>query len=231
MTRSGISAVIPVKALDQAKERLSPVLAPALRRRLAFAMLEDVLEALCGARGLEGLLVVTADPVAASLAARYGARLLKEGAEAGHTAAVAAAARLLIGEGWEGMAALPGDIPLLGTSEIASLLAAHDRAPAFTIVPSHDEKGSNAVLLSPPDAVPLRFGEDSFIPHLRAAEDRGIAPRVLRLPNIALDIDGPADLARFLESEKKTRARSLLAEFGMLQAGAVSGGPIGGVAA
>jgi 2-phospho-L-lactate guanylyltransferase len=51
--------------------------------------------------------------------------------------------------------------------------------------------------MSPPDAVKLRFGEDSYFPHLAAARAAGIAPEILRLPGIAMDIDHPADVARF----------------------------------
>ena len=71
---------------------------------------------------------------------------------------------------------------------------------AFTIVPARDRMGSNAVLCSPADAVPLRFGDDSFFPHLDAARARGIEPEVVRLPRIALDIDTPEDLALFLRA-------------------------------
>jgi 2-phospho-L-lactate/phosphoenolpyruvate guanylyltransferase len=67
-------------------------------------------------------------------------------------------------------------------------------------------------LMSPPDTVPLRFGDDSFFPHLRAAEARGIAPTVLHLPGIALDIDNPADLAHFARLGSRTRAGLWLAD-------------------
>src|SRR5436189_269295 len=77
----------------------------------------------------------------------------------------------------------------------ALMLAVLGPAPAFTIAPSRDERGSNAIICSPPGAVPLRFGEDSFFPHLRAAKACGIQPTVLRLPGIALDVDTPEDLA------------------------------------
>ena len=116
------------------------------------------------------------------------------------------------------MLTLPGDIPLVTSVEIGRVLAAHRPAPSFTIVPSHDERGSNAILMSPPDAVTLRFGEDSFVPHLAAAEDRGIAPTVLHLPGIALDIDNPADLAHFARLRSRTRAGRLLADGGWLRA-------------
>jgi 2-phospho-L-lactate guanylyltransferase len=222
-----IWTVVPVKDRDQAKERLAPSLPPVQRRQLALAMLEDVLAAVAAALGLAGLVVVTVDRAAAELARRYGARILEAGARDGHSGAVAAAARLLLAEGRAGMLTLPGDIPLVTAAEIGSLLAAHGPAPAFTIVPSHDEGGSNAILLSPPDAVPLRFGVDSFFPHLRAAEARGIRPTVLRLPGIALDIDNPEDLAAFVRLPSATRSRAFLAEHAMLAPTAAAAHPTG----
>ncbi|HJU18609.1 MAG TPA: 2-phospho-L-lactate guanylyltransferase [Stellaceae bacterium] len=211
-------AVVPVKELGRAKERLSPLLTPALRQELMLAMLEDVFAALAATPQLAGLVVVTIDPQAAGLAGRYGARLLETGARDGHTGAVAAAARLLEAEGRAGLLTLPGDVPLVTSAEIADLIAAHRPAPAFTIAPSHDERGSNAVICSPPLAVPLRFGMDSFFPHLRAAEACGIRPTVRRLPGLALDIDTPQDLAAFAALPLHSRARALLAENAMLGA-------------
>ena len=208
-------AVVPVKERDRAKERLAPLLPPRLRQYLALAMLEDVLGAAAATPGLAGIVVVTVDPAAGRLARRFGARLVVDGARDGHTGAVAAAARLLRAEGRAGMLTLPGDIPLATAAEIGSLLSAHRPAPSFTIAPSHDEGGSNAVLVSPPDAVPLRFGVDSFFPHLRAAAARGIRPTVLRLPGIALDIDNPQDLAAFARRPSATRSRALLVENAM----------------
>jgi 2-phospho-L-lactate guanylyltransferase len=206
----GVWAVVPVKELDRAKERLAPVLPPERRRALMLAMLEDVLAALTAAPALRGLAVVTVDAAARRLAARYGARIIVIGARDGHSGAVTAAARLLAAEGCPGMLTVPGDIPLVTPAEITQLLAAHRPSPAFTITPSRDEKGSNAIICSPPDAVPLRFGEDSFFPHLRAAEACGIRPTVLRLPGIALDVDTPEDLASLTLVTAATRAHALL---------------------
>jgi 2-phospho-L-lactate guanylyltransferase len=67
--------------------------------------------------------------------------------------------------------------------------------------------------------VPLRFGENSFYPHLQAAEARGIRPRVLHLPGIALDIDNPEDVLSFMRIASPTRARAVLAEDRRLLAG------------
>lgn len=212
----GLWAVLPVKELDQAKQRLAPSLSHHARRDLMLAMIEDVLSALAATPDLAGLLVVTVDAAAQRLAERYGARCSEIGARDGHTGAVAAAARLLAGEGRLGMLAVPGDIPLVTPDEVGRLITAHLPAPSFTIAPSHDERGSNAVICSPPEAVPLRFGEDSFFPHLALAEARGISPTVLHLPGIALDIDNPEDLARFARLGAHTRAGALLSHNAMV---------------
>jgi 2-phospho-L-lactate guanylyltransferase len=210
--RRNIHAVVPVKETSEAKQRLAAMLSRALRRELALAMLEDVLAALAAVTELTSILVVTVDPAAAEIAVRYGAHVMREGAREGHTGAVTAAARRLANES---MLALPGDIPLLQPDDMRQLLSAHrsgtrpsDRA--FTIAPARDLRGSNAVICSPAAAVPLRFGSDSFYPHLDAARSCGIEPKVAHLPRIALDIDTPEDLALLLRTPASTRAHALL---------------------
>ena len=212
--RRNIYAVVPVKDTSDAKRRLAGVLCGARRQQLALAMCEDVLTTLAGVRELAGIIMVTIDPAAAAIAPRYGVRVLGAGAREGHTGAVAAAARELAAEG---MLALPGDIPLVEGDDIRQLIDVHRDttrdARAFTIVPARDERGSNAIVCSPAAAVPLRFGADSFIPHLAAAKRCAIEPVVVHLPRIALDIDTSDDVALFLATPSSTRARALLEQW------------------
>src|SRR6202040_1555341 len=133
----GIWAVVPVKDTSAAKQRLAAAVPPALRQELMLAMLEDVLAALAEAPNLAGRLLVTTDPAAQRLAARYGFDWLTDGAGDGHTGAAAAPPRHLPKTGAGGMLTVPGDIPLVSAAEIAQLLGAHRPAPAFTIAPSH----------------------------------------------------------------------------------------------
>ncbi len=214
---TGLWAALPVKRFADAKQRLSSLLSQAERQSLAAAMLKDVLSALAAAP-LDGIMVNTADPLAAALARRFGARVVQIRSEDGHTAAVAAMAETLAAEGVAAMLALPGDIPRITAAEIETLCAARRPAPSFTIAPAHDERGSNAVLLAPPNAVPLRFGDDSFFPHLDAARRQGIEPVVVALPGIALDIDQPDDLHALLRATpaQDTHTTRLLRDFGLI---------------
>ena len=214
---SDIWAVVPIKELDGAKQRLAPLLTPAQRRALIEVMMGEVLEAVAGARTLAGILVVTLDPQATALATRLGARVVTEGAREGHTGSVVAGLTLLAREGRGGMMTVPADIPAATSAEIDAVLAVHLAAPAFTISPAHDDLGSNAVICSPPPAVPLRFGDNSYFPHLDAARRSGIEPTILRQPGIAMDIDHPVDLAAFLRLPQSagTRTRAWLESEGV----------------
>jgi 2-phospho-L-lactate guanylyltransferase len=208
--RSRLWAVLPVKDRGQAKGRLAAILGAIERRELFGAMLEDVLRALAATAGLAGILVVTRDLDTRRLAARYGARVLVEEESRGHTAASSLGARALAEQGVAGMVQVPADIPLVTPADIGALLGAHGGAPAVTLAPSRDGRGSNAVASSPPDLLPLRFGDDSFLPHLRRAQALGIEPRIVRRPGLALDIDTPDDLAAFLAAPSPTRTYAYL---------------------
>jgi 2-phospho-L-lactate/phosphoenolpyruvate guanylyltransferase len=211
-----IWAALPVKEFAGAKQRLSPLLAPTQREALAATMLEDVLTALARA-DLAGILINTVDPLATELAHRYGARVIAEDARAGHTGAVAAMARILTAEGRAGMLVLPGDIPRVTAAEVNVLIAATRPAPSFTIAPAHDEQGSNGVVCLPPGAMPLRFGDNSYFPHLDSARRHGIEPTTVPLRGFALDIDHPDDLRAFLRATPPmpTRTLALLRGFGV----------------
>jgi 2-phospho-L-lactate guanylyltransferase len=208
-----IFAAVPVKDLVNAKQRLVAALPPEDRRALAAAMLEDVLDALAAARQtvqVVEVVVVTRDAAAVALAERHGARCLTEQANRGHTEAVAFAQRAAVAEGARRFLTIPGDVPCATGEEIALLCAPPGREPDVAFVPSLSGFGTNAALLSPADAMPLKFGEPSFDNHLDAARARGLSPRVLRLPGIGLDIDAPEDLAMLLARGAHTRSAALL---------------------
>jgi len=210
MPKTDIWAVIPVKDTSKAKGRLANLVPKHLRPGLSLAMFEDVLDEISKTKDLSGIVVVTIDSAASSIAKQYGARIFSDEPQGGHTAVIAAAARRLQNEGCEGMLQIPGDIPLITKNEVSLILSNYQPAPSFAIVPSHDDRGSNAILVSPPCAVPLTFGENSFVPHLSAAKKNNINPQVIRIPRIARDIDCAEDVRIFTSYQSATRTQTFL---------------------
>jgi 2-phospho-L-lactate guanylyltransferase len=207
-------AAVPVKDLANAKQRLIPLLSAGERRELARAMLEDVLGALLGA--LPGsVAVVTTDAEVMELARRRGADCLVESANRGHTEAVAFAQHAARDRGVEAFLTIPGDVPCVTPGEVRALCDALAGGRGVAFVPSLSGFGTNAALLAPPDLMPLKFGEPSFANHLEAARERGLAPVVLRLPGLGLDIDSPEDVRLLLERGTSTRSAALLRDRGI----------------
>ncbi len=205
---AGMWCVIPIKDLINAKTRLSPALTSEERRNLFQAMAEDVLAAAAAATKLDGILVLTNDPDATKLAKRYGARVAGEPANVGQSEAVSRAAQVLKKEGAEGVLTLPADVPLVTSAEIDLVVARHPKTrPAMSIGPDYARRGSNCLVLTPCDLIPLHFGHVSFEPHLAEAAAAGVDPNIFDdLLGIAIDVDTPEDLVHALEAGRESKA-------------------------
>lgn len=206
--------LVPVKNLENAKQRLSSVLGAAERAALARAMLEDVLTTLGEWHERPPVAVVTRDPFALALARRFDFEIMDDPDGLGESEAIERASRACTARGVEATLVLPGDIPLLRAREVEEVLAA---APAggAVLVPSYDGRGTNAVLRRPAELFPLTFGGDSFERHLGRVRRTGKPCEIRRLPGIALDIDTPEDLAILLAAAPVSRAQALLRGWGV----------------
>jgi 2-phospho-L-lactate/phosphoenolpyruvate guanylyltransferase len=196
MSAEATWAIVPVKALEEAKQRLAPVLPLDARRRLMQVMLQDVLATLRQVEVLAPVLVVTPDADVAELAAWRGAAVLREERSRGHSAAAMAGFAHALAHGAAQALTLPADAPCVTRSELLTLLDAVPRSggPCVVLAPSRDRDGTNAVLATPPDAFRPSFGQGSFARHLAEAEARRLDCRVVELAGLGLDIDEPRDL-------------------------------------
>lgn len=194
------SAVIPIKQLEDAKQRLSGLLNPNERKLLFQAMVDDVLTAVEACTYIDNIVVVTNDQAVAELARGFGAEIRPEPEPPGLIEAVTETGKQLAAEGVECMLFLPGDVPLVTPEELEVVLEGFGMSgkPEFMIVPASDLGGSNCVACSPPDCMSFGFGIDSFRKHLALARDRGIDPQVTKLPGIGLDIDTPSDISELM---------------------------------
>lgn len=201
--------LVPVKNLAHAKQRLSAVLTPEERLALAHAMCEDVLQELARWQARPGVAVVTGDPFARDLAARFDFEVIADPVNPGETGAIEMATAECRRRGAAHTLVVPADIPLIGASELQKIV---DSAPpgGAVLVPDAAGRGTNAALRAPADLFPLRFGNDSFRPHLAAAKATGRPCVVLELAGIALDVDRPEDLKQLAAAKGERRSQKLV---------------------
>jgi 2-phospho-L-lactate guanylyltransferase len=206
--------LVPVKNLEQAKQRLSSVLSPEERLALAQAMCEDVLQELARWRGRPPVAVVTGDPFVRDLAARLEFEVIADAVNPGETGAVEMATEMCRGRGATSTLVVPADIPLIESAELQRIA---DSAPpgGAVLVPDAAGRGTNAALRAPADLFPLRFGNDSFLPHLAAAKATGKPCVVLELPGIGRDVDRPEDLRELAAARGERRSQKLVRSWGL----------------
>jgi 2-phospho-L-lactate/phosphoenolpyruvate guanylyltransferase len=184
--------LLPVKNLVKAKQRLESALDQSTRTELAQLMLSDVVAAIAAFAGDE-VALATSDPFATELAGRFGFEVIRDESNISETDAIEMATRTCEARGVQSTLVIPADIPLIEAAELRAIYQASPDAGSV-LVPSTDKRGTNAVLRRPASLFPLRFGNDSFTPHLSAAIATNKSCVVLSLPGVGLDIDTPEDL-------------------------------------
>ncbi len=200
--------LVPVKNLSEAKQRLASVLDQSRRTQLAQAMLHDVLSALHGWKSRPTVALVTSDPFAVKLAADYNFEVIPDPENPGETGAIEMATHICEERGVESTLVIPADIPLIQSWELEEIMQ-HAPPEGSVLVPAADGRGTNAAFRRPAALFPLRFGNDSFKPHYAAAQAVNKPCVVLKLPGIAVDVDGPEDLQQLISLPGETRAQRL----------------------
>jgi 2-phospho-L-lactate guanylyltransferase len=197
--RERTCVILPVKPFDDAKERLATGLAAEQRRLIAEAMVRDVLAALAKAREVDGVVIVSAEPKLAELAGKIADAIIPD-ERTGHSDAAKAGVAWAIANDFDRVVMLPGDCPLLDADELDDLIVRtrEDRIE-FAVIPDRMGTGTNALVISPPDAVEPAFGPGSRQRHiaLGLAASRRVAEH--EVPSLALDLDTADDLMELAE--------------------------------
>lgn len=200
--------LVPIKNTSSAKQRLATLLDQPARTALAQAMLHDVLTTLHNWKNRPPVGIVTSDPYATQLARDFKFDIIADPDNPGETGAIEMATQFCVDRGADFTLVVPADIPLVQPWELQEILK---RAPAegTLLVPAADGRGTNAAFRRPANLFPLRFGNDSFIPHRAAADATGKPCIILNLPGIAVDIDNPEDLKALIAMPGETRSQKL----------------------
>jgi 2-phospho-L-lactate/phosphoenolpyruvate guanylyltransferase len=205
------TAIIPVKRFGVAKQRLLDALDRPARAALVKAMLTDVLAATARAELIERVIVVTGERRAERIALRrlssQPLEVFRDPKDAGQpdAANLGIVRAKALGAGC--VALLPGDCPLLDSAELDAALA-RMRSGRVAIVPDRHGSGTNALLLSPPDAIGPAFGPESCARHADLARRAGQDVAVEPLESLGLDVDTPDDLAVLVEALEREPQRA-----------------------
>lgn len=204
--------LIPIKDPTHAKTRLDKLLSVEERRRLAWAMFEDVSRAVAAARKPDRVVMVTSFIPAIERARELGWEVLVEQSQTSESASVDWASRALSERGFGIVMRLPADLPLVRAEDIDELLSIELDSPGALLVPSREGTGTNAIIRTPPTLFPSRFGPNSLALHQQEAARAGVECAIVNNPRIALDIDEPADVELLIEEGGGTRAFAALNE-------------------
>jgi len=201
--------IIPVKRLDNAKSRLSSILTDDERKHFCLKMLEDVLETVNSTKHPHETVVISKDPTVSKIAKNFEAAYLKE-RKTGLNKAVSEAVDWCVEMGAASVLVLPADIPSVMPTELERIFTLGEKA-SMVISSSRNGKGTNALLLTPPNVSPTFYGPHSFQRHIKEAKKLKISCRRYRSPGLALDIDTIEDLTYFVSLRaKETYAYKLL---------------------
>ncbi|NCF74349.1 MAG: 2-phospho-L-lactate guanylyltransferase [Gammaproteobacteria bacterium] len=217
VTASPVWAILPIKSLDGAKQRLRNILSPNERKELMLNSARDVLTALTRSSRLSGILLVSKDKNAVALGNEFGVRILKVGSDNGQSEAIEQAATFLREHGVTSTLTIPGDAPLLLAEDVDIVCDTLKKGPAITIVSNVDGTGSNCIGASPSNSIPYQFGTNSFTKHVASAYELGIEPKILSLPRLELDIDTVSDVSRLMKLASRTRTQKFIAKSGIVE--------------
>lgn len=197
--RERTCVILPVKPFDDAKERLATGLAAGQRRLIAEAMVRDVVAALARAREVDGMVVVSAEPKLTEIAGDTADAIIPD-ERTGHSDAALAGVAWAVQNDFNRVVMLPGDCPLLDAGELDDLITRtrEDRIE-FAVIPDRMGTGTNALVISPPNAVAPSFGPDSRQRHIAMGLSAGRRVAEHEVPSLALDLDTADDLMELAE--------------------------------
>ena len=182
--------LVPVKGFSAAKQRLTPVLGPDERVRLARWLAERVLASVAGAT----VYVACDDDEVRAWAEERGARIVW-GPGLGLNGAVDDGVAQIARDGFDHVVVAHADLAFpTGIERIA-------RPATTTLVADRRRDGTNVMSFPLAHPIAASYGAGSFARHLDAALAGGRAVEVRTDARLALDIDTPHDLVHPLTSE------------------------------
>ena len=197
--------VLPVSGIGRGKSRLASVLSPIERTRLNRHLLDHALSVVGEVSPAPGSCLVISPCARVRRIARLAGAVSVAQARPlrGLNAAIRQSVRAAMRQGARRVLVMPVDLPRASVSALAEVMRRARSGGQCIIVPDRAEAGTNVLLMPARLDVRAQFGENSFLRHLRSAQERGHPATVLALPPLMQDLDTPEDLAAWISAGRR----------------------------
>ncbi|MCG7534604.1 2-phospho-L-lactate guanylyltransferase [Pseudoalteromonas sp. OOF1S-7] len=190
-----MDVLIPIKNLKFVKSRLSSHLSLGERRRIVIGMLDGLVNELKKLDAINDIYIVSDDGFVIEMCRKINVSYIESNVFQGLNESIEYALSVLSKRKVSEIIILPGDLPLVNEFDVLSLVNYYlFNNNDVIVVPDNKKIGTNALVLSLPTKMKMRFGIDSFAKHVDFARSNGVKVGVFENYNISMDLDNVSDI-------------------------------------
>ena len=200
-----------MKRLTESKTRLSTLLNSKDRQKLVLMMMEDVIASLKKSSLVDQVVVLTPDRRVVDHAKKLGVETMIDKTNGDINDSLTEATNFEIRKRiGSPLLVLPVDVPLVKPTTIDSIISRVGKSNHQLVVISPSiTNGTNALLRNPPDAIPTRYGVNSFDAHVAEAVARKVHLEIHRSEDLEIDVDTPGDLYEVIRKDSSKTSEFL----------------------
>jgi 2-phospho-L-lactate guanylyltransferase len=193
-----LAGIIPANRLENAKTRLTLPPSGLKKSDLVKLMLENVISA-ANESNLDQVYVVSGDDILLGLSRSMGVETITEPGSVGVNGAVALGNSRAISDGARATMVIFSDLPLVQKADIDGIIEIGRSDRGCVVASPSSRGGTNVLWRDPPDIIPTRYGENSFIVHREEAAGAGVPFHSFHSDGTCLDVDMLEDFELLLK--------------------------------
>ena len=194
--------VVPMKSLNRSKSRLEKYVTKEIKNKIVLKLFSNTLKKINKVTNfIDGdfnLAVLTSCDQIQEFVRKKNISIIKDKYDHSLSNSIQFAADWAVKKNYLSICIFPADIACLNEEDVKTLLLFSNKSKSAVICPSYD-LGTNALYLSPPNAIKFNYGKKSFLSHIDLTSNAGLNPVILYLDSIKYDVDNTNDLKRLFK--------------------------------
>ena len=196
-------AIIPINEFSRSFTRLSSVLDPEQRTKLAKNLSSRLIQILLAVDEVEKVILFTSEKNWPGEIKHSKLVLRKDEDKKPLKQKIDSVADWAYGSGAKKMMYLSIDLPIVEKKDIRQIIDSHKNG--LTLVQAKKDGGTNALIADLPRKINFQFGADSFWKHLEAAKLEKLKTNIQSAKGLSFDLDDQDDwefLIKYYQPEK-----------------------------